>query len=101
VLLCALALIGLVGALHVSSSVSAGRERGSVAVARAAGRVCDACGQPPGDSGPKATQSRSGGGLRAPSSRTLPVDDSVEISRVSATSGFSLPPQTVGRRSTR
>jgi hypothetical protein len=28
VLLCALALIGLVGALHVISSVSAGREKG-------------------------------------------------------------------------
>ena len=50
VLLCALALIGLVGALHVSSSVSAGRERGSVAVARQGsrcGRACDAaCGEP-------------------------------------------------------
>ena len=67
--LCALALVGLVGALHVSSSVSAGRERGSVAVARVVGRVCDAVWTTSVRGARCPARSRSGGGLARPAAR--------------------------------
>ena len=99
VLLCALALVGLIGALHVSSSGSAGREKRQCS--RRAGRrsrmrrAVDnrrAARAPPGRDPAQAVA------LRHPRASTWPVDDAVDISRVSATSGFSLPPRAVARR---